>query len=304
MGKEAFYFIVCIILLLQIEQIESPVIETVELIVCSFLILTLGISHGGVDNILHQAKTKIDNKKFIAIYIFVALLNAFFWVLSPNLAFLMFILISSYHFGQSQFVEYNFKENISSKLIYFLWGALVIVGLVFFKSEEILNSKWYQTFSLPLLGQMIEYSLYAFVLLAVGTCSLLAYKYKVNEITIQQIFIEVYQFALICIAFKLFSVLLGFTLYFIILHSLRVLNHEYAFLRKKVKIKNLLSFIKMLLPFTLLSIFGLSLIVWIITFFDFEISLPLLALILTSSVTLPHSYVMDAFYKSKVDIAQ
>jgi len=291
MGKETFYYIICILLLIQFEQIESPFIEDIELWVCSFLILTLGISHGGIDNILHQEKNKIDNKRFIIMYLLAGLINAILWVSSPNIGFLFFILISSYHFGQSQFIEYRLNENFISKLLYFIWGALVIVSLLYFKSHEILESQWYESFSLPLLEFMINNSFSTFIFLLVSTLGLLIYKKLKNEITTQQILIEFYQLVLICVTFKLFSILLGFTLYFIILHSIRVLNHEYLFLKSKVKINNIATFIKLLMPFTLLSIVGLCLIILIISFFNIEVSLPLLALILTSSVTLPHSYV-------------
>jgi Brp/Blh family beta-carotene 15,15'-monooxygenase len=296
MSKETFIFIVSIIVLLQLEQVNIPMVEHIELVLCSILILTLGVSHGGIDNLLHQTKIKVSNAKFISYYLLVAAINVLLWIFSPNLGFILFILISAYHFGQSQFIEYNFGQHWSNKVLYFLWGGLLLVGLVFFKNEEVSESLWYQNFSLPSFEYMIQYAELSFWVLLASTVGMLLIKIKKGEMHIHGFLIETYQFVLICLAFKLFSLVLGFTLYFIILHSLKVLNHEYDYLKSRIQVENRLAFIKLLLPFTLISLVGLGIITGIILYFDFNVSFPLLALILTSSVTLPHTYVMDVFY--------
>jgi hypothetical protein len=138
---------------------------------------------------------------------------------------------------------------------------------------------------------------YYVALFGISTFLTLFFELKDDAKFLQKMLIESYQILLIAIAFYLFSTLVGFTLYFIILHSFKVLIQEYDFLKRKTSIKGLLHFIQLLTPFTMLSIAGMAIIFSVIHFLGLNVSIPLLLLILVSSITLPHSYVMDIFYQ-------
>ncbi len=298
MSKITFIYIAVFVFLLQIEQLEYQYLDMIQFAICGFLIMTLGISHGGIDNILHQNKTNSSDKLFIPIYIIAGLVNASLWFIFPNLAFFLFILISAYHFGQSQFVEYRSGISSIDKLLYFSWGLTLLFGLIHFNKFDVLSSDWYGSITIPLMSFMLEYSVPLFMSVLFITISVMLFKLVSKEISIQDFFLELFQIFLICFTFKTFSVIVGFTMYFIILHSLRVLNHEYKYLKAKSIFRSNFEFVKLLMPFTLLSIVGIILIISGIVFFNVNISYALLALILTSSVTMPHSYVMEIFYNN------
>ena len=95
------------------------------------------------------------------------------------------------------------------------------------------------------------------------------------------------------------SLALAFALFFSIIHSLRVLKQEYRHLMVLGIVDSFRSFIKKLIPLTLISLIGIA----GLSFFQREGILPVSELVLimitVSLVTLPHSIVMESFYKER-----
>ena len=72
------------------------------LIICLFLILSLGISHGALDHIKGKKLLKLLNYKSTSIfyisYIFTAISIILLWVLFSKILLLIFFIVASYHF--------------------------------------------------------------------------------------------------------------------------------------------------------------------------------------------------------------
>ena len=81
-------------------------------ILCLFLILTLGISHGSLDNIKGKKLLKILNiksmSKFYIGYALISLFIILIWIIFPDSLLLMFIIVAAYHFGKE---DTNFKKR-------------------------------------------------------------------------------------------------------------------------------------------------------------------------------------------------
>ena len=107
---------------------------------------------------------------------------------------------------------------------------------------------------------------------------------------------ELFLFGLIHLTFYLFPFIIGFTLYFVILHSIKVMKYEYNFLKKESKKFNLIIFLKLVTPYTLLSLFFTGLFFMLSYNELISISIPLLSIIIISAITLPHAIVMHIFY--------
>jgi capsular polysaccharide biosynthesis protein len=71
---------------------------------------------------------------------------------------------------------------------------------------------------------------------------------------------------------------------------------EYREIRTKNPQINPVKFIRLLLPFTAISVLGTVCIMFLHQTMDWSISTGLLVAIIISSITLPHSYVMELFY--------
>ena len=87
--------------------------------ICLFLILTIGISHGALDNIKGKKLLKFFKIKSISIfyivYIFISLFIILIWLFFPKFLLVSFLIIASYHFGKED------TDFIVDKLIYYIF---------------------------------------------------------------------------------------------------------------------------------------------------------------------------------------
>tara|TARA_B100001778_G_C18516311_1_gene596648 strand:- start:466 stop:1053 length:588 start_codon:yes stop_codon:yes gene_type:complete len=187
---------------------------------------------------------------------------------------------------------------VYKRYIYFFWGVALMSTLFFYNSVELkeLFSSFEDTKVFNYIFEKNYLDLTFYISNSVILFSLLAIyiKKNINKKNIQS---EIFQLFLIHITFYLFPVIISFTLYFVILHSLKVLSQEYSFLCKNLGINNLFQFIKMLTPLTILSLIFISLFVFMSLNDVIDISVLLFAVICISVVTLPHSIVMTRFYE-------
>ena len=96
--------------------------------------LSVGLSHGALD---HLTTNKIGSKKqllyFVAGYLLKSAILGLVWLFLPDLALLVFITYSAWHFGQTDFKEWRFEEGLQS----LLWGIVVLMTILFFHIEEL-----------------------------------------------------------------------------------------------------------------------------------------------------------------------
>ena len=85
-------------------------------------LVTVGIPHGAVDHLLETGHW--DSKKapyFILTYLMQAFAMAFLWYLFPELAIIIFLVYSSWHFGQADGKQWGFSPVLS-----FIWGTFLL----------------------------------------------------------------------------------------------------------------------------------------------------------------------------------
>lgn len=296
MKSNVLIYIACNFLILQLVSLQSEFVTNIIYGCCVLGILTLGIAHGSIDNVLSGTKSGKSNLQFILKYVLVVVLFATIWWLFPNLAFILFVLVSAYHFGQAQFVEYNLDHPALSKLLFLSWGAVVLSLLFFFNGAEILASQKSQLpFSASLEHFVIHSSSYLAVI-SIVYAVLLSWAVATSRIRLQPLFKEVYILFLIISSMYLFDAFIAFSLFFIWIHSMKVMLQEFDFCQEKLEIKSVSSFILLFLPLTIASLIGTGAILLLVGKVGGVQWLPYTLLILLSCVTIPHSFVMDRFY--------
>lgn len=296
MNRITLIFIVFSFLLLPFQQLEGHVVQTIEIVICISAIAIFGISHGAIDNHLYGFKSKGENFRFIGVYVLAALCFGALWLLSPDIAFMSFLVISAYHFGQSQFVDYIDGNRFIDRILFSFWGAWLIAAFIYTNQSELSFSLINAGISLPVFSLLISYSSIIFIIASASLLGMLLFFFFAKKMDNQKFFIELYQLFAILFVFSVSSPLLGFTLYFVILHSCRVLGHEFSFFKDFQKNFSYKAFIKLLLPFTMISISGLFVFLGVLHYFEFSLSIPVVSLIFISCLTFPHSLVMDIFY--------
>jgi lycopene beta-cyclase len=177
--------------------------------------LSVGLSHGALD---HLTAKPIINKKqllgFIIRYLFKAIVLGLVWLFYPDLALLLFIAYSAWHFGQADFKEWHLKQGWQS----LCWGTIVLMIILFSHFEElnlillqIPNLKFVNTFKN--LSDNIIWALN--ILLIVGGIILAVInksKYILFTLT----------YLLLC---SMLPLLLSFGIYFVGQHSLHGWRH-------------------------------------------------------------------------------
>ena len=84
--------------------------------------ITVGIPHGAVDHLIetgHWNSKKMP--RFIFSYLLQAAAMGFLWYLFPELALIIFLLYSAWHFGQADGKQWGFRPALS-----LIWGSFVL----------------------------------------------------------------------------------------------------------------------------------------------------------------------------------
>lgn len=296
MNKLLFIYIIFCYSLASVFTLQNSISIENQLIGCLILIILFGIPHGAIDNVLSLSESSLSKNNFYFLYLLSMIFYAALWFITPIFCFIFFLLLSSYHFGESQLSNYNIK-NIFSKYIYLVWGIALLSALFFYNTNELITlfnnfndtSIFNLIFEYYILDILFYFSNVSFILILIYL--------KINNFINSQIFnSELFQIVLLHITFFVFPVIISFTLYFVFLHSIKVLVQEYAYLEQKLNGFNLIKFIKLLIPFTLLAIIFFSLFILISNYYKLNISLLLFSIIGISVITLPHSISMTNFY--------
>ena len=260
-------------------------------LICFFLILTIGISHGALDNIKGKKFLKIlklENLKiFYLCYIFIALSVIFLWTIIPSITLFLFLIIAAYHFGKEDSFLINSSKDNKSNFIFFLRGSIVVFApLAFHTNEtiEIFNKLLINDNNL--INALYLLSNYYFFY------SILALSIIVCHFDLGDNF-DNYSFYFETLAIiglnYFFEPLFAFTIYFCFLHSIRhsiSLSNELDSKNIKNGFKN---FLNKALPLTLITgiLFVLSLTA-LINFFELNNAILKVIFIGLASLTFPH----------------
>ncbi len=260
---------------------------SVELFI--IIMLSIGIPHGSVDHIIafiNPNARKFKSKPiFYVIYLSLIVINIMIWILSPFLGLLVFLIISCYHFGETQVIGYNSTDN---KLLNFVVGANILLSLFLNNIAELQQILYiipeFSNLNLSNLNSAF------FLLISVAILMLSIINFDIKR--------KVPLYAEITILYMIFyhtDLLTSFALYFGFCHSLPMLMLEY----KEFKNDNFIKFYFKTLPFTILSIiFGFLLYQFNNDLLTSD-NLILFVFIIISSLTLPHVFIMKDFVKRK-----
>ena len=257
-GKHIFYFTLFTVVLsattLLTKNIFSFTNETITLFICLFLILSVGISHGALDNYKANKLLKIYRIKnkaiFFIIYIFISVLVIFVWSLYGTFTLLAFLLVASYHFGLEDTSFLHKGNSFLDQIFYLIKGSLIIFAPLFFHFDETLKifetlmlSKAFLTF-LEIEHWVINLCLF---LSFIGYIYF-AYKNKFDDFEV--LFLDMLS---ILILNYIFSPIIAFTVYFCFLHSIRhIISLSYE-LDKNDFSNGVKVFIKKALPLTVVT---------------------------------------------------
>ena len=268
-------------------------VDSIPPFICLFFILTLGISHGALDNLKGKKLFQLLNfNKFILFYptyILIGVSVILLWINFPLIMLLFFLIVASYHFGKedTQFLIKN--ENSFIQFSYMLKGLLIIFAPLYFHFNETVN-----IFKFLLIESEIFFSFlgilekYKLVIIGILLSSLSTIYFFCKNYNFDRTTIILDYFSILLINFH-FEPLTAFTVYFCLLHSIRhiiTLANELD----DQNIKNGLNlFLIKCLPLTTLTIIFFSLaLFWLVNQYSLDNAIFKLIFIGLASLTFPH----------------
>ena len=259
----------------------------------TLLILSVGISHGSLDNIKGKKLFQIYGINnpfyFYLIYILIAIVIIILWIVIPALSLVIFLIVASYHFGKEDTQFLINKKSYLIQLLYLLKGSLIIIAPLFFhfddtvkifKSLLVVNENFYLFLEFLEEKKIIEMSI---ILSSLSSIFLFIDKFELKKFTI------FFDYFSIIILNYYFTPLTAFTIYFCFLHSVRHSISLAIDLDENNLQNGLKLFILKALPLTLLTIFISIIVLFLLNDVNYiDDAILKLIFIGLASLTFPH----------------
>ena len=291
------------LIIIMVSLSKSEWLVSSSLVIALVLILFIGIPHGANDHLLffNLINKRIDEKNnkstlFFAIYIGLILLYAGCWYIFPTFSLGLFILISIYHFGQSNLYISPIESKFVKLISIFLSGSFVLLTPIFAHIETalpVIQSLSKNPDILKIsedLGNKLAIS--AGILMIIHWVILMLSKHINFKNGLQEILNVLLLFGL----FYYSPLWIGFAIYFTLWHSIPSIEDQINFFKTTRVNYNLGKYVREIFPFSLIALSGLLLA------FQFSgdyISVNQgLALLFSfiAVITLPHMIMMDLLY--------
>ena len=190
------------------------------IVLCLFLILIIGISHGALDNIKGKRILRLFGYKSDFFFYFIYLVISFFiiilWIIFPNTVLLLFLIVAAYHFGKEDTV-FSFKGRfLISEILFFLKGSSVIIAPLLFKKDA--TNEIFKTLNFNFFENLIFSDGFLIIFLCL---SFLSSIYLANKKSINFKMLLIMDFLSLIILNFFLTPILAFTIYFCFLHSIR-----------------------------------------------------------------------------------
>jgi len=216
-----FFFVINIICILSFKYSKL----NISSLLCLFLILIIGVSHGSLDHIKGKKLLELFNIKstyvFYIAYILISAAVIVTWILLPSMTLILFLIIASYHFGKEDTQFLINDRSYFTQILYFFKGFLIILSPLYFHFQETIA-----IFKLLLIDNEIFYSSLNFIetnkVIQIGIiCSTLSSIFLfLKNFEIKKFVVFLDYFSILILNWYL-SPLLAFTVYFCFLHSIR-----------------------------------------------------------------------------------
>ena len=251
-----------------------------------FGVLSIGILHGANDLeiISKRFKGKLRNLYFksILLYILIVLLGAFFFFTIPGPSLVIFVLFSSYHFGEQHW-EDRLSMSLSHFAFYTLYGAFIFFLMFTFQYHSVV------AVIEKITGYQLSYNFFWFtaLLLGITLLSVMLLKSSIRSHFITETFLLL----LLAGIFYVGSLWFAFAFYFVVWHSFPSLSDQLKYLYGEMSFKSFLRYFKDSTVYWLASLISLYLVY---RYVDFEADyfMPMFFSFL-AAITFPHTIVIS-----------
>lgn len=276
---------------------------TYQMAILLSLVFIVGVPHGALDFLVDEQNKEVSNGKFsiqnfVKIYLSRLFLFSLFWIL-PWLAFSLFIGFSIFHFGETDMAAIM-KPGKSSTILYLTYGAFILAVLLLIHLSEI-------EIAVPIVGTYLkgsklyyylqQYNLVLILLFAFAFLLTLFWQYRKNNIIPINLY-KILEFIFLITIIVTLPMLLAFTFYFALWHSILSVRNIFAYFRNFNNTKKFTLICNKSILFSLLALGSIIGLYFAMHYFLPDMNLLFALLIVLSVLTLPHLKVMHSMYKN------
>jgi Brp/Blh family beta-carotene 15,15'-monooxygenase len=261
--------------------------EVVEDFLAYAMVITLGILHGANDILILSIKDKKEKSliKNLIIYISIIFLCLIIYFFSSFIAIVLFVLLSSYHFGEEHLSK-RINVNLLFNFFYFLGYGMLIFSLLFYQSIPDVDLIMLELTGFTFTKSQIEVTLFGSAgFLFIASLFLILTKRNNYKLFLKEFF----YLLLLFLVFKTSSLILGFAIYFILWHSIPSIIHQIEFISGNLNKKSVLLYVKKAMIYWVISIVGLLSLYAIVPEIDLFATV---VFVILFAVTAPHAWVM------------
>jgi len=275
--------------------LSTQISAAIESNIAYILILTVGILHGSNDIMLvnHSLKSNTNISSFTIFIIYVSMVGcvATLFYVVPFTALSLFVIFSSYHFGEQHFISKSNSTDYLLSLYYTSYGMLIF-SMIFFSSQEEVIIIVNEITNVFVSNEFINILFYS----SIASTIILSFAMQFKKLITFNFFEEIILIVLLFVIFNIASLIAGFAIYFIIWHSIPSLRDQIIELHSEFNKKNLLLYLKNSALYWLISVVSLFILYYLVN--DEKLFISLFFSFL-SAITFPHVLVMFNLFKNK-----
>ena len=269
---------------------DFSTLDFAALMAISLIGLPHGAADGAIAGYIGYTRQPSSLFKFFGLYIAMAVLVIFFWMLFPTISLMVFLTISIIHFGLD---VARTKQGWMSLVQGYAHGCVVIVGISQSHKEEVL-----QIYSF-LIGKdagpvwvMIDFISIIFLIVLVF--------YTFKAILDTKWRLEFIELLVLLILFSQLPPLVSFAIYFCGLHSVRHFRNIWLPLRNTIPLRNICLQIA---SFTCITWALGGLIIWLAMFqVSADVAFIRIIFIGLAALTVPHMILVDGLYHRHLSV--
>ena len=277
--------------------IVSKVNPEFEIILGFLFIFSFGVLHGSNDILLilklSSEKYKRNFFKVIALYVLTIIIAIVLFYVFPSIGLMLFILFSAFHFGEQNWEPINLNlKNIYKKIFYTTYGLFILFLLFKLNTNDVLDI----TDSILSSSMGALWIDYVFLFTLIFLIVFFAINLIINKKKYKIFILEIFKLLIFAIIFEISTLIWGFTIYFILWHSIPSLFEQIIYIYGDFNKENATDYVKKAFPYWLISIIGL--VVLYLVFNDNSLIYTIFFSFI-AAITFPHTIVINRLFRAK-----
>jgi len=284
----------------------TPISDNIQWIIFAVTILIAGIPHGALDHLVAKQNSTLHHQKFSSIKFYTTYLTrmalyGICWYFFPAFSLLLFIVLSAFHFGETDLSLPVTIRKLSASILQTNYGLLIVLVLLLTHSQEVLPIlSLIEKQNTGIISTIFNPRISAIILIGISVLLLLNFAWiqRSHPLSVKwylYIFIQTVFLLLVIISLPL---PLAFAFYFGCWHSLHSLENIRQHLSdSNNKVIGFVALLKKCIPYSIIALTGIAILIILSSYLQAESVFLFFFFIGIAILTVPHLEVMSHMYK-------